>query len=65
MARKGGKFQVGDRFIMKRSYGKISKGDTVEITKNLGKKRRRTQVEAKNAQHIVEIFSAIYLGKRV
>lgn len=65
MARKGGKYQIGDCFIMKRTYGKISAGDTVEITHNLGKKKRRTVVEVRNANGAAEIFKATYLGKLV
>lgn len=65
MARQGGKFQERDIFVMKRTYGKLSEGDTVEIIQNLGKKKRRTYVKAKNADGVVEEFKVIYLGRRV
>lgn len=64
MKRTGAKFQVGDRFMMKRTFGDIPKDDIVEIKKILGKKKRRMQVEVTNAK-VTEKISVIYLGKRV
>lgn len=67
MFRRGSKYQVGDIFLMKRSFGDIKRGDPVKIMENLGKNENdRTLVKIKDSEgHIETNVPVTYLGRRL
>ena len=67
MFREGPKYQAGDAFLMKRTFGHIKRGSPVVILKNLGKnKDDRTLVEIKDDMgHIEKNVPTTYLGRRL